>query len=88
MNEAPIFTFSYLGATGIGLVWGWWCFMRFSASKGKLLNRLIILVYTMGVIGMTYWQVGGLASLILLLAACGAAFFHYMWRQYLQKKYL
>jgi len=85
MNEPLITILPYLGAAGIGFVWGWWCSMRFSLAKNKMLNGLAITVSTLAIIGLSRLHKDWLSGLILLACMAGAAFFYYLWLQYLRK---
>lgn len=87
MNEPFDFTFSGFGAAGIGLVWGWWCSMRFSIAKRHLHNWLAALFFTAALVCLAGWMTHWSSGLILLLCASGSAFFHYLWLQYLRKHY-
>lgn len=85
MNEPLISILPYLGAAGIGFVWGWWCSMRFSLAKNKMLNGLAITVSTLAIIGLSRLHKDWLCGLILLACMAGSALFYYLWLQYLRK---
>lgn len=87
MNESFEFALSGFGAAGFGLVWGWWCSMRFSLARRHLRNWLAGLFFTAALVGLAGWMIGWSFSLILLICAAGSAFFHYLWLQYLHKHY-
>jgi hypothetical protein len=86
MNEPLITILPYLGAAGIGFVWGWWCSMRFSLAKKKIRNGLAITVSTLVIIGLSRLHSDWLSGLIFLACMCWTAFLYYLWLQYLRKQ--
>ena len=87
MPETAFSTHVLLGSIGIGLVWGWWCVMRFWESRKAYLNWISVLAVTAGLSALSLWQAGLAYSLALLLAVVLSALLAHLWLKNLEKQY-
>jgi len=88
MIEPFDFFWYNLGTAGIGLVWGWWCMMRFKLARPNLLTWWSVLFFTAMMAALISWPVlRFFPGMFFLLCTGGSAFVHYLWLQYLRKHY-
>ena len=87
MPENTFPTLVLFGSTGIGLVWGWWCVMRFRESRRDNLNWISVLAMTGSLSALSLWQAGLVYSLFLLLAAVCSALLAHLWLKNLETQY-
>lgn len=81
------FELMHVGAAGIGLVWGWWCVLRFRNAVHIRFSGWIALLFTAASGAAIGWMSDKPSGWIFLACAGISAFFHYWWLHYLRKRY-
>ena len=79
---------SYLGSTGLGLVWGWLMFLVNERNFRRPPVALTLLATTVILAAEVYYLANLKAIPFFLAAATVAGFFHSQWKRELRKRYV